>query len=305
MMDKPAIQAAEDFVHAGYPDAMPKRSCSVRAGRHQRRKSPSTSAVRAIACQRRDRGAHRQRRGRTAALLDRAAKRLSPPWDASRRIITAWTAPSRAAGCRRCCAASASCRRNTDCAVANVFHAGDGNLHPLILYDANKQGELHRAEESRRQSWSCAWKSAAPSPANTASASRRSTRCACSSGRGVEPVPCRQSRIRPAGTAQSRQGRPDIASLRRIRRDACAPGKLALPDWSGSDAGHCRGAARGRSRCLPPPHAAGDSWGGGSKHFYGRAPSGRSSRRFGTAESELRRPPSGSDRPRRHTSRPD
>jgi glycolate oxidase len=30
--------------------------------------------------------------------------------------------------------------------VANVFHAGDGNLHPLILYDANKAGEMERAE---------------------------------------------------------------------------------------------------------------------------------------------------------------
>ena len=30
--------------------------------------------------------------------------------------------------------------------VANVFHAGDGNLHPLILYDANQAGELERAE---------------------------------------------------------------------------------------------------------------------------------------------------------------
>ena len=30
--------------------------------------------------------------------------------------------------------------------MANVFHAGDGNLHPLILYDANKPGELERAE---------------------------------------------------------------------------------------------------------------------------------------------------------------
>ena len=29
---------------------------------------------------------------------------------------------------------------------ANVFHAGDGNLHPLILYDANRPGELERAE---------------------------------------------------------------------------------------------------------------------------------------------------------------
>jgi glycolate oxidase len=31
-------------------------------------------------------------------------------------------------------------------AVANVFHAGDGNLHPLILYDANQPGELDKAE---------------------------------------------------------------------------------------------------------------------------------------------------------------
>ena len=31
--------------------------------------------------------------------------------------------------------------------VANVFHAGDGNLHPLILYDANKPGELDKTEE--------------------------------------------------------------------------------------------------------------------------------------------------------------
>ncbi|SFH98457.1 glycolate oxidase [Collimonas sp. OK307] len=30
---------------------------------------------------------------------------------------------------------------------ANVFHAGDGNLHPLILFDANVAGEFHRAEE--------------------------------------------------------------------------------------------------------------------------------------------------------------
>jgi len=31
-------------------------------------------------------------------------------------------------------------------AVANVFHAGDGNLHPLVLYDSNKLGEVERAE---------------------------------------------------------------------------------------------------------------------------------------------------------------
>ena len=31
--------------------------------------------------------------------------------------------------------------------VANVFHAGDGNLHPLIMYDANEKGELEKAEQ--------------------------------------------------------------------------------------------------------------------------------------------------------------
>jgi glycolate oxidase len=31
--------------------------------------------------------------------------------------------------------------------VANVFHAGDGNLHPLVLYDARKPGDAERAEE--------------------------------------------------------------------------------------------------------------------------------------------------------------
>ncbi len=30
--------------------------------------------------------------------------------------------------------------------MANVFHAGDGNLHPLILFDSNQPGELERAE---------------------------------------------------------------------------------------------------------------------------------------------------------------
>jgi len=31
--------------------------------------------------------------------------------------------------------------------VANVFHAGDGNLHPLILYNANIDGELEKTEQ--------------------------------------------------------------------------------------------------------------------------------------------------------------
>ncbi len=34
-----------------------------------------------------------------------------------------------------------------DLPIMNVFHAGDGNLHPLILYDANVEGEIERVEE--------------------------------------------------------------------------------------------------------------------------------------------------------------
>ncbi len=37
--------------------------------------------------------------------------------------------------------------REYDLRVANVFHAGDGNLHPLVCYDGNKPGEAERAEE--------------------------------------------------------------------------------------------------------------------------------------------------------------
>ncbi len=37
--------------------------------------------------------------------------------------------------------------REANVPVANVFHAGDGNLHPLILYDGRVPGALHRAEE--------------------------------------------------------------------------------------------------------------------------------------------------------------
>jgi glycolate dehydrogenase FAD-linked subunit len=41
---------------------------------------------------------------------------------------------------------SAICKRH-GLRVANIFHAGDGNLHPLVLYDANKPDEVARAEQ--------------------------------------------------------------------------------------------------------------------------------------------------------------
>ena len=76
--------------------------------------------------------------GRKAAF--RAVGRISPDYYCMDGTIPRARA-ARCAGAHR-----ASCREHYGLRVANVFHAGDGNLHPLILYDANKPGELERAE---------------------------------------------------------------------------------------------------------------------------------------------------------------
>ena len=95
---------------------------------------------------RRDAARSRPRR-RSGCCSGPAARRRSRRSAASRRTITAWTAPSRARSCRWCSSACARLSEKYGLRVANVFHAGDGNLHPLILYDANKPGELDRAEQ--------------------------------------------------------------------------------------------------------------------------------------------------------------
>ena len=61
--------------------------------------------------------------------------------------------------------------------VGNVFHAGDGNLHPNLMFDERdpRAGE-ERDARGRRDPAACAWTSAARSRANTASASRRRRR---------------------------------------------------------------------------------------------------------------------------------
>jgi len=51
----------------------------------------------------------------------------------------------RAPSCRRSCARWARSPPATTCSSPNVFHAGDGNLHPLICYDERRPGELDRA----------------------------------------------------------------------------------------------------------------------------------------------------------------
>jgi glycolate oxidase len=146
MMDNPAIRAAEDFVHAGYPtDAAAILMCELDGFNAE--VSEQIFAVRELLLAA---GATETcappRRGRAAALLAGPQgglprrRALSPDY-----YCMDGTIPR--APCPRSCAASPSCPSEYGLPVANVFHAGDGNLHPLILYDANIPGELERAEE--------------------------------------------------------------------------------------------------------------------------------------------------------------
>ncbi len=146
MMDGLAIRAAEDFVHAGYPtDAAAILLCEVDGADAE--VSEHILRVRELLL---ERGASevrtaRDERERLAFWQGRksafpAVGRLAPDYycmDGTvprKRLSEVLTTISELSG-------------QYDLRVANVFHAGDGNLHPLILYDANRPGELKRAED--------------------------------------------------------------------------------------------------------------------------------------------------------------
>ncbi len=125
-----------------------RRDPAVRTRRHPRRSRRTVRAgAAADAFARAQPKYARRATTRTGSGCGSAAKPRSPPSAGSRRTITAWTARFRARGWARYCAPSKNCQSGSGLLVANVFHAGDGNLHPLILYDANAPGELAKAEE--------------------------------------------------------------------------------------------------------------------------------------------------------------
>jgi glycolate oxidase len=145
MMDRPAIHAAEAFVGAGYPldvEALliveldgPSAECDHLIGEVEamgRRNGSSTCRLSQTEAERLAFWA-----GRKAAFP--AVGRISPdyycmdgtiPRRRLPQVLQRMEALSETYGLR----------------CANVFHAGDGNLHPLILYDANRPGELEKAE---------------------------------------------------------------------------------------------------------------------------------------------------------------
>jgi glycolate oxidase len=146
MMDRLAIRAAEDFVHAGYPlDAEAILLCELDGTNEE--VSEHVLKVREVLKQS---GATEVRTakdeaerlvfwaGRKAAFP--AVGRLSPDYYCMDGTIPRKQLP-------QVLKAMADLSKEYELPVANVFHAGDGNLHPLILYDANISGELERTEE--------------------------------------------------------------------------------------------------------------------------------------------------------------
>jgi glycolate oxidase len=146
MMDGPAIQAAEAFVQAGYPtDAAAILLCEV-DGTNQEvsehiarvRELLLASGATEVRTARDDAERLRFWQGRKAAFP--AVGRLSPDYYCMDGTIPRRKLPE---VLRR----TAELSKEYGLPVANVFHAGDGNMHPLILYNANNPGELERTEE--------------------------------------------------------------------------------------------------------------------------------------------------------------
>src|SRR3954465_7431111 len=146
MMDRPAIHAVEEFVHAGYPldvEALliveldgPAAEVDHLLARVE------TIARECRAVTSRTSTSEDERllfwAGRKAAFP--AVGRISPDYYCMDGTIPRAKLPLVLKRTREL-------SEQYGLRVANVFHAGDGNLHPLILYDANKPGELERTEQ--------------------------------------------------------------------------------------------------------------------------------------------------------------
>ena len=145
MMDALAIQAAEDFAHAGYPrDAATILLCEVDGTSEQ-----VSSDAQLISELMEAHGAANPRRATEAEERDRLWQGRKAAFPAVGRISPDYycmdgTIPRRHLG--KILARIAELATKHQLRVANVFHAGDGNLHPLILYDARDDDQLHRAE---------------------------------------------------------------------------------------------------------------------------------------------------------------
>src|SRR5213082_269239 len=145
MMDRPAIHAAEDFVHAGYPRDV-EALLIVELDGPDAEVDHLIAKVEAIAGENHAKSVRISQNeaerlafwaGRKAAFP--AVGRISPDYYCMDGTIPRGQLP-------HVLTRIYEMSKQYRLAVANVFHAGDGNLHPLILYDANQPGEIERAE---------------------------------------------------------------------------------------------------------------------------------------------------------------
>ncbi len=145
MMDQPATAAVEQFVHAGYPlDAKAILLCEsdgtpeeVAEEIERVRVVLEASGATEIRVSHDEAERLRFWAGRKAAFP--AAGRISPDY-----YCMDGTIPRKRLG--EMLEAIQAMEGKYGLRCINVFHAGDGNLHPLILFDANVEGELERAE---------------------------------------------------------------------------------------------------------------------------------------------------------------
>src|SRR5450830_895591 len=145
MMDKPMTAAVEDFVHAGYDlDAATILLCESDGTPEEVEEEIGrmTAVLRgcgatAIAVSRDEAERLRFWSGRKNAFP--ASGRLSPDY-----MCMDSTIPRKRLADMLLAIQQMEKKYQLRC--ANVFHAGDGNLHPLILFDANQADQLHRAE---------------------------------------------------------------------------------------------------------------------------------------------------------------
>ena len=144
IMDRLAIKAAEASVNAGYPDAealliveLEGEAPQVNAEFEQLRRIIDKSG--AFEARVADSEAERARiwKGRKGAFS--AVGRLSPDY-----IVQDGVVPRSRLG--EALVKIGALKQKYGLDVANVFHAGDGNLHPLILYDGREDGALEKAE---------------------------------------------------------------------------------------------------------------------------------------------------------------
>jgi len=146
IMDNLAIQAAEAAVQAGYPlDAqgllvveLDGEAATVEAEFEKLLAVIRASGAYDVRVARDEADRQRIWKGRKSAFS--AVGRLSPDYIVQDGVVPRGRLGEALLEIQRLSAAY-------DLRVANVFHAGDGNLHPLILFDGRQAGALERAEQ--------------------------------------------------------------------------------------------------------------------------------------------------------------